>query len=81
LGAGATAAVDHLSLAAQRDRIKQQRASRNRFPDLDPLNHLQVNLLKEMRATMARGEEVDERTKRAIHLSINGLSAGLRNSG
>jgi len=63
------------------DQPELQRSIRNRFPYLDPLNHLQVNLLKEMRATMARGEEVDERTKRAIHLSINGLSAGLRNSG
>ena len=43
---------------------------------LDPLNHLQVDLLRAF-----RGGQTDERTLRGIHLSINGLSAGLRNSG
>ena len=52
------------------------RSIRNRFPYLDPLNHLQVELLRRYRA----GDH-DERVKRAIHLSINGLAAGLRNSG
>jgi phosphoenolpyruvate carboxylase len=49
---------------------------RNRFPYLDPLNHLQVELLKRYRAG-----ETEDRVKRGIHLSINGLAAGLRNSG
>jgi phosphoenolpyruvate carboxylase len=52
------------------------RSIRNRFPYLDPLNHLQLELLKRHRA----GDR-DERVKRGIHLSINGLAAGLRNSG
>jgi phosphoenolpyruvate carboxylase len=52
------------------------RSIRNRFPYLDPLNHLQVALLRRYRAG-----ETDERSKRAIHLTINGLAAGLRNSG
>jgi phosphoenolpyruvate carboxylase len=52
------------------------RTIRNRFPYLDPLNHLQVELLRRYRA----GEE-DEAIKRAIHLTINGVAAGLRNSG
>jgi phosphoenolpyruvate carboxylase len=52
------------------------RSIRNRFPYLDPLNHLQVELLKRYRAG-----ESDARTRRAIHLTINGLAAGLRNSG
>jgi phosphoenolpyruvate carboxylase len=52
------------------------RSIRNRFPYLDPLNHLQVELVRRYRA----GDR-DERVKRAIHLSINGLAAGLRNSG
>lgn len=52
------------------------RSIRNRFPYLDPLNHLQVELLRRYRAG-----DTDERTKRAIHLTINGVAAGLRNSG
>ena len=52
------------------------RSIRNRFPYLDPLNHLQVELLRRYRA----GDD-DIRTRRAIHLTINGLAAGLRNSG
>ena len=52
------------------------RSIRNRFPYLDPLNHLQIELLRRYRAG-----QTDERTRRAIHLTINGLAAGLRNSG
>jgi phosphoenolpyruvate carboxylase len=52
------------------------RSIRNRFPYLDPLNHLQVELIKRFRAG-----EVDDKVKRGIHLTINGLAAGLRNSG
>jgi len=52
------------------------RSIRNRFPYLDPLNHLQLELLRRYRA----GGAVD-RVRSGIHLSINGLAAGLRNSG
>ena len=52
------------------------RSIRNRFPYLDPLNHLQLELLRRHRA----GDR-DERVRRGIHLTINGLAAGLRNSG
>jgi phosphoenolpyruvate carboxylase len=52
------------------------RSIRNRFPYLDPLNHLQVELLRRHRA-----EHGDEQLLRAIHLTINGVAAGLRNSG
>jgi phosphoenolpyruvate carboxylase len=52
------------------------RSIRNRFPYLDPLNHLQLELLRRHRAG-----DSDERVHRGIHLSINGLAAGLRNSG
>ena len=53
-----------------------ERSIRNRFPYLDPLNHMQLELLRRY-----RGGETDERTRRGIHLTINGLAAGLRNSG
>jgi phosphoenolpyruvate carboxylase len=55
------------------------RSIRNRFAYLDPLNHLQVELISRYRAGDA--ESADERIKRGIHLSINGIAAGLRNSG
>jgi phosphoenolpyruvate carboxylase len=52
------------------------RSIKNRFPYLDPLNHLQIELLKRH-----RGGDTDERVVQGIHLTINGIAAGLRNSG
>ena len=52
------------------------RTIRHRLPYLDPLNHLQIELLRRYRCG-----DTDERTRRAIHLTINGVAAGLRNSG
>jgi len=49
---------------------------KSRLPYLDPLNHLQVELIKRFR----EGAD-DDRIKLAIHLSINGIAAGLRNTG
>lgn len=49
---------------------------RNRFPYLDALNHLQIELLRRRRAG-----DADERLVRGIHLSINGIASGLRDSG
>jgi phosphoenolpyruvate carboxylase len=51
-----------------------------RFPYIDPLNHLQVELLRRYRHRKD-GPEVVERLQRGIHLSINGIAAGLRNTG
>jgi phosphoenolpyruvate carboxylase len=48
----------------------------HRFAYLDPLNHLQVELLRRWR----KGQR-DVRSQRGIHLSINGVAAGLRNTG
>lgn len=52
------------------------RSIRNRFPYLDPLNHVQVEFLKKHRT----GPQ-DDRVLQGIQLTINGISAGLRNSG
>ena len=57
------------------------RSIKNRFAYLDPLNHLQVELIKRHRANMQEGRELEERVRRGIHLSINGVAAGLRNTG
>lgn len=52
------------------------RSIRNRFPYLDPLNHLQVELLRRHR----QGQS-DDRLVHGINLTINGIAAGLRNTG
>jgi phosphoenolpyruvate carboxylase len=69
-----------LAISGQRSLLESNeplaRSIRNRLPYLDPLNHLQVELLKRHRQG-----KTDERGKRGIHLTINGVSAGLRNTG
>lgn len=57
------------------------RSIKNRFAYLDPLNHLQVELIKRHRSWKEQGREPDIRVHRGIHLSINGVAAGLRNTG
>jgi phosphoenolpyruvate carboxylase len=55
---------------------------RHRLPYIDPLNYLQVELIKRHRkATIEAPETIDARAHRGIHLSINGIAAGLRNTG
>jgi phosphoenolpyruvate carboxylase len=52
------------------------RSIRNRFPYIDPLNHMQIELLRRYRA----GDTGDD-VVTGIRLTINGIAAGLRNSG
>ncbi len=56
------------------------RSIQHRFPYLDPLNHLQVELMRRHRQRH-EGDPGIERLQRGIHLSINGVAAGLRNTG
>jgi phosphoenolpyruvate carboxylase len=69
-----------LAITGQQALLEQNpllaRSIKNRFPYLDPLNHIQIELLKRH-----RGGDTDERVVGAIHLTINGIAAGLRNSG
>ena len=58
------------------DNASLQRSIRHRFPYIDPLHHLQVELVHRYRAG-----QTDERVQRGIHISINGIAAGLRNTG
>ena len=65
----------------QQDRLLEsnpllERSINNRFPYLDPMNHVQVELLK-----MLRADGDDDEVRGGVHLSINGIAAGLRNSG
>ncbi|RYG74123.1 phosphoenolpyruvate carboxylase, partial [bacterium] len=52
-----------------------------RNPYVDPLSFLQVELLRRKRALAAKGEPVPRDLERAILLTINGIAAGLRNTG
>ncbi|MGP9811758.1 phosphoenolpyruvate carboxylase [Rhodopseudomonas sp. NSM] len=75
------ASVDSLLAIMGHDKLLQgnpllDRSIRHRFPYLDPLNHVQVQLLREHRT-----HDPDEQILRGIQLTINGISAGLRNSG
>ncbi len=51
-------------------------AIRSRLPYIDPLNHLQIELIRRRR----RGD-TDEAVVEGVHLTINGIAAGLRNTG
>ncbi len=52
------------------------RSIRHRFPYIDPLHHLQLELIRRYRLGNA-----GERVQRGIHLSINGIASALRNTG
>lgn len=49
---------------------------KRRMPHIYPLHRLQVELIKKSRQGIA-----DESTQRGIHIAINGIAAGLRNTG
>jgi phosphoenolpyruvate carboxylase len=66
--------VDKKTLLADNQLLA--RSIKNRFPYLDPLNHLQVELLKQHRNEPGKNHVLE-----GIQLTINGIAAGLRNSG
>lgn len=55
---------------------KVDNSIRLRLPYIEPLNHLQIELLKRH-----RGGETDEKVASGIHLTINAIATALRNSG
>ncbi|GIO15910.1 phosphoenolpyruvate carboxylase [Cohnella xylanilytica] len=57
-----------------------QESIRLRNPYVDPLSYLQVQLLSELREKRAGGED-DAELLREVLLTINGIAAGLRNTG
>jgi phosphoenolpyruvate carboxylase len=58
-----------------------RRSITNRFPYLDPLNHVQVEMLRRYRRAEATDPDPTNRIRRGVHISINGIAAALRNSG
>jgi phosphoenolpyruvate carboxylase len=71
-------------ITGEKDRLASNpalaRSIAHRFPYVDPLNHLQVELLRRLRKRKQL-DAPNDRLLRGIHLSINGLAAGLRNTG
>jgi phosphoenolpyruvate carboxylase len=72
--------VSLTELTGQTERLANNpslaRSIAHRFPYIDPLHHLQIELIKRYRAG-----DTDSDVKLGIHLSINGIAAGLRNTG
>ncbi len=70
-------------LTGQRDLLESepwlQRSIRLRNPYIDPMNAVQVALLRRLRATVDEGEAAALRS--AVLVSVNGIAAGLRNTG
>ena len=69
-----------LEITGQKKRLANNpslsRSIQHRFAYIDPLHHLQIELIRRHR--LGQG---DERLERGIHISINGIAAGLRNTG
>jgi phosphoenolpyruvate carboxylase len=57
-----------------------RRAIELRNPYVDALSFLQVRFLRELRGSEQRGEDAPS-ARRLVHLTINGISAGLHNTG
>lgn len=57
-----------------------QESIRLRNPYVDPLSYLQVRLLRELRSKREQNED-DPELLREVLLTINGIAAGLRNTG
>ncbi len=75
------AATGHTSLMAAEPVIKNSVERRN--PYVDPLNYLQVEMLRRLRALPADQQDGPEAEglREVVVFTINGIAAGLRNTG
>ena len=64
-----------------RDNPLLARSLRNRYPYLDPLHVMQVDLLRRFRDETADDDPETELVQRGIQLTINAIATGIRNSG
>lgn len=58
-----------------------QRSIKLRNPYVDPLNYIQVEMLRRIRALPDQEAEQAEALREVIVLTVNGIAAGLRNTG
>jgi phosphoenolpyruvate carboxylase len=68
-------------LAATWALYQAQESVHLRNPYVDPLNYVQVEMLRRLRALPDPDSPEAERCREVIVLAINGIAAGLRNTG
>jgi len=73
-------AITRQSALLENNRVLE-RSIRLRNPYVDPMSLIQVELLRRKRAATAAGQPASAELDRAITATINGISAGLRNTG
>lgn len=74
-----------LRVSDQRELLENEpmlrRSVRQRNPYIDPMNYVQVSLLHRLRALPDPESDEAKAIRQAIFLTINGIAAGLRNTG
>ncbi len=72
-------------LTRQKDLLDEapwlQRSIRVRNPYIDPMNYVQVALLRRLHGQPPDGEDEVQELRETVRLSVNGIAAGLRNTG
>ncbi|MCP4359493.1 MAG: phosphoenolpyruvate carboxylase [Chloroflexi bacterium] len=58
-----------------------KRSVRRRNPYVDPLNFIQINLLRKLRHLPEQENPTGQKTLQVIFLTINGIASGLKNTG